>query len=261
MRKLLNKNLDELKKEDIVKIKLVCFDCDGVTVEKGTEIIKETEREIIVTKQISSGLVEKIKELSKYFQISFSSGRSMLYLKKMYGRVLGKGVSLQSEIGLFSLVKGELKQNFVLSDYELGVIKKIRDDLEKLENEKIKGFEPKLFLITLHSWGVIEEVEQIVRKYDYKNEFYCWWNEEAYDIAPKRINKGSALKKLGERLGIKVEEMMTVGNGINDKNMIEQVGVGVSTDGLHLEADFVVEGEHLGGEMVVDKLLELVEGA
>ncbi len=32
------KTITELLKKDIEKIKIICFDCDGVTVEKGTEI-------------------------------------------------------------------------------------------------------------------------------------------------------------------------------------------------------------------------------
>jgi hypothetical protein len=56
-----------------------------------------------------------------------------------------------------------------------------------------------------------------------------------------------------------MENVITVGNGINDKNMTNIVGIDISTDPSHLNADFVATGEHLGGEIVIDKLLSLVE--
>ena len=134
---------------------------------------------------------------------------------------------------------------------------KVEVDLRKLRKEGLSGLEPKIFLITAHCNHKIVEIENIVKKYDYKNEFYCWWNGESYDIGPKRINKRSGLVKLLERLDIKIDEVMTVGNGINDEDMMKMVGIGVSTDPEHLRADFEVSGEHLGGEVVVDRLLEL----
>ncbi|MBU1130363.1 hypothetical protein KKE45_03545, partial [Patescibacteria group bacterium] len=70
----LNRPIEELTKKDIENIKLVCFDCDGVTVEKGTEIIESKGESIIRTKEIRSEMIKKISELGKYFHISFSSG-------------------------------------------------------------------------------------------------------------------------------------------------------------------------------------------
>ncbi|MBU4264894.1 HAD hydrolase family protein [Patescibacteria group bacterium] len=253
----LNKPIEKLTKSDIENIKLICFDCDGVTVEKGTEVIENKSESIIRTKEIRPEMVEKIVELGKYFHVSFSSGRSMLYLKRMYENVLRANVSLQAEIGMFCLHEGKLEQNFELSGYELEVIRNVRLELANLKDERIEGFEPKIFLTTLHCKEAVSEVDEIVKKNDSRNEFYCWWNEEAYDIGPKRINKGTGLEKLTGKLGIKMVEVMTVGNGINDENMTEITGIDVSTDPKNLKADFAVFGEHLAGEKVVDKLLQL----
>ena len=87
--------------------------------------------------------------------------------------------------------------------------------------------------------------------------FYCWWNGEAYDIAPHRFNKGVGLKKLCEQLNIDISQTIAVGNGINDKDMTDPAGIGITTDKEHLESDYYIDGEHLGGEYLMDKLLEL----
>src|SRR3972149_100955 len=87
------KALSELTKEDIKNIKLVCFDVDGVTIKKGTE------------------MKNKIIELKKYFFVCINSGRSSLYLTKVFADLLWDNFALISEIGIFSLVAGELVQH------------------------------------------------------------------------------------------------------------------------------------------------------
>jgi len=253
--------MSKLTQEHLKNIKIICFDCDGVTVEKGTEIIEAPGQTLIKTNKLSDQMLQKLLKLKKYFHLTFSSGRSMLYLTQMYGDVLWDNASLQSEIGTFILYQGELIQNNKFSNYELNVIKNIRQDLSKLSknNKLVLGFEPKQFLTTLHCHQSIPEVEKIVKYNDPQSEFYCWWNQEAYDISPARITKGTGLQKLVNILELNMNNVATVGNGINDKNMTDVVGIDISTDQEHLKADFVAIGEHLGGEIVIDKLLSLLE--
>lgn len=48
------------------------------------------------------------------------------------------------------------------------------------------------------------------------------------EVNAKGIHKGNALVKLGEVLGIRMEEIMAFGDGKNDIQMLEAVGVGVA---------------------------------
>ena len=48
------------------------------------------------------------------------------------------------------------------------------------------------------------------------------------EVNAKGIHKGNALVKLGEVLNIKMEEIMAFGDGNNDIQMLEAVGVGVA---------------------------------
>jgi Cof subfamily protein (haloacid dehalogenase superfamily) len=50
------------------------------------------------------------------------------------------------------------------------------------------------------------------------------------EMLDKRVNKGTGVKSLADVLGIKPEEIMTIGDQENDIAMIEYAGVGVAMD-------------------------------
>jgi len=259
---LFMKPISELTSEELKNIKIICFDCDGVTVERGTEI-EETEDSLTVkTHVLSESLLNKMILLKKRFHLTFSSGRSLLYLERMYGKLLWENVSLQGENGIFILIDGQVIQQEKFTPELLNKIQQMKEAIRQLAktNKDIRGFEPKQFLITPHCWKAVPEIEEIVKKYDTNNEFYCWWNGEAYDIAPKNLNKGTSLIKLTEYLGLNINQTMAIGNGLNDKDMVTVAGIGVSTDPKELEADYFTLGKlDLGGEELVDRLLEIIK--
>lgn len=256
------KPITELTKEDIKNLKIVCFDCDGVTVERGTEI-EETETTLNVkTNALSTRLLEKLLKLKKHFHLDFSSGRSLLYLDRMYGKVLWDSASLTAENGIFTLIDGEVVQHEKFAPETLIKINQMKVDIRELSqrNKDIRGFEPKQFLITVHAWKEVPQIETIRRKYDTKDEFYNWWNGEAYDIGLKRLNKGTGLERLANYLRVDLSQTMSIGNGLNDLDMVKAAGIGVSTDPEVLKSDFYTTGQlHLGGEELVDRLLDLVK--
>lgn len=255
------KHLNDLTLEDIKDIKLVCFDVDGVTIQRGTKIIDKGDVQTMKTIPLDDRILDKLTRLKKYFHVTINSGRSSFYLTKVFADLLWDNASLISENGIFVLYNGSLIQNFQFTEYELGVLQRTTQRLKKVasKDERASGFEYKMFLLVLHCKEAIPEVTKIVAEEDPNGEFYCWWNGEAYDICPRRFNKGVGLKKLCELLGYQVENAIAIGNGINDKDMTDIAAIGVTTDREHLEADYFCEGEHLGGEYLMDKLLELKE--
>jgi hydroxymethylpyrimidine pyrophosphatase-like HAD family hydrolase len=255
----LNLHISSLTKDHLKNIKLIAFDCDGVTVEKGTEINEKNGQITIITKTISPNLLLKLQNLSSQIPLMFTSGRRLSYLQKMYAGLLDQNVSLQSEIGMFTYYHDNVSQNYHFTPYEQDSIRHIRFELESLRvRPEFEGFEPKDQLITLHCHQYLSDVETIVRRHDPQEQLYCWWNGEAFDIGSKLCNKGTGLLSFTQTLGISMDSVMTVGNGINDKNMTNIVGIDISTDPKHLSADFQVTGEHLGGEIVIDKILSLI---
>lgn len=261
------KPITALTKEDIKNIKLIGFDVDGVTIKKGTDI-KEVENTdsttlTVTTSNLSPRMLEKMIALKKHFFVSISSGRSLLYLTKIYYDLLWENVALMGENGIFSLINGEVIQFEKLDERTLSIMRNMFVDLKDLgrRNKDFRAFEPKQFLITVHAWKEIPEVYEIVKKHDLRDEFSCLWNGEAFDIAPRHLNKGVGLKKLAEHLGWTLENTMSIGNGPNDRELVEMAGIGVTTDPNDLNAGlfYTSKALDLGGEELVDKLLELVQ--
>ncbi|MBI2268361.1 MAG: HAD hydrolase family protein [Candidatus Blackburnbacteria bacterium] len=254
--------LSSLTKKDIENVKLLSFDVDGVTIERGTEVSEKGMVLTVKTKVVSSRLLEKIGRLKKHFYINFTSGRSLLYLARMFAPLLWDRVTLQGENGLFTLVDGQVIQTDQITAAELEKTEMIRREIGELArvDVNIKGFEPKQFMITVHSLHEDEQIENIVRGVDTAGEFYFYWiSGEAYDIFLKRFNKASGLKFLTESLGLSMSQVLAVGNDVNDKSVVEGAGVGVTTSKDDLEAHYYTEEKYnLGGEEVVDRLLEIV---
>lgn len=257
----INQPISQLTQDHLKNIKIICFDTDGVTVKRGTQIRQKGQELYIKTFSLEPAMLAKLTALKKHFHITINSGRSSLYLTKMYRDLLWDNASIISENGVFILHQGKLIQNFDFSDYELATLKTIHSQLDKLtvSNPSIRGFEPKQFIISLHCSQALAQVDKIVSQNDPKKEFYCWWNGEAYDIAPRRFNKDLGLTKLNQLLGFDVSQTLAVGNGINDKDMIDVAGISVTTDPATLSADFSIEGEYLGGAKLIDQLLKLVQ--
>jgi len=68
------------------------------------------------------------------------------------------------------------------------------------------------------------------------------WHDNI-EIMPKGVNKGTAVMELANELGLKREEVMTIGDNGNDLSMIEAAGIGVcmgnGVDELKTAADYV----------------------
>lgn len=91
-----------------------------------------------------------------------------------------------------------------------------------------------------------------------KNEFrYVISEDDYFEIVKKDVSKGNALKQLKKYLDIKDEEVVTIGNHMNDKELIEEGFVGVAVanavEGLKKAADFVTTGEYEKGVIEVIK--------
>lgn len=252
---MLNK---QIAKDKLNKLKLLILDSDGVSLPRGTFITEKENEEglytaYIKTHCITDNLAEMIKQLKKKMKICFSSGRSLIYLQNMYGKVLGEGTIIQAENGNLSLIDGKIIQHFEYNENYFRKIALIKEEIKKLP---IKGFEPKQFILTVHTDKEIPEVYQIVKKYDPEGELKIMWNGEAFDIQKKIVSKGEGLRRLMGFLEIKPEETIAVGDRLNDKEMIETAGIGVSADPNKLEAEYWVSGDRLAGEVLLEYLIK-----
>lgn len=71
------------------------------------------------------------------------------------------------------------------------------------------------------------------------------------DVMNPDVNKGTALRKAAEDLGVAREEVVAIGNYFNDMEMLQWAGVGVamdnSPDELKKQADFVTKSNNEDG--------------
>ncbi len=258
------KPLTDLKKEHILNLKLVCFDVDGVTIKKGTNIHEKENSEeqtlTITTKLLKDEVRDKLMELKKYYYVAINSGRSTIYLKDVFNDLLWENFALIGEVGIFTLAHGELIQHEKFDTRTLNKMKLIKTSLEQYAHETriLEAFEPKQFLITMHTRFDDSNIHELVKKADPEGEFDVIWSGEAFDILPKRLTKGTALKNLCKHLGIKIEDTMAIGNGNNDRPMTEAAGIGITTEPKVLTSDYhTTKAQDLGGIELIDKLLSL----
>lgn len=254
---MLNKDIPS---EVLARLKLVIFDSDGVSIPRGTQISEHetsengTRMEEIDMKTfiITDEFADMLIRLRQKLIVGVSSGRALLYLQTMFGPIIGDNTVLQAENGNVSLVGGEIVQHFEYDEEYFATLAKIRQDVEKLA---IKGIEPKQFILSIHTDVELSEVYEIVRHHDKRSQLRVMYNGEAFDIQRDNVSKAAGLAKLMDKLGVKREEMIAIGDRINDREMVELAGIGVSADHDRLESEYWTTGEGLPGEQLAHYLL------
>ncbi len=258
------KNIKEITKEELTALKVITFDIDGVIAPTGT-IIKETIDEDSIdlymeSKKLSEEFIETLKKLEKYIRLNFSSGRNILYLKTLVNKIFDEKTILQAENGNVTWLNNKISHPDYSDDYfsQLRELKiKIREMKEK--DKRIRGFEPKLFILTVHC-EQMEEIPNLVKEMA-GDSLYCLWTNEGYDIGSQEMSKGKAIVNLAKDLGIEPKQIMTTGNNYNDAEMLK-LGKGVSVEPKKVEAEYFVEHkpDELGGELLANFLLEHYQG-
>ena len=101
-----------------------------------------------------------------------------------------------------------------------------------------------------------QQCESLKEEYEKRRKEY-----EYLDISPKKTNKNTALNILGNYLNINRSEMMSVGDNLNDYDMIKNSGIGVavanSYDDLKSVAKYVTKNnvENAGFAEAIYKFL------
>jgi hydroxymethylpyrimidine pyrophosphatase-like HAD family hydrolase len=253
------KNLNEITKKELDAIKVVTFDIDGVIIPTGTELRENQDgTELYMkSKQLSPGFIKNLKELKKYLRLCFSSGRNILYLRSLVNEIFDQSIILQAENGNITWLEGKIIHPIYPDRY----FNKLRDIKEKIKSmmvvdNRIRGFEPKLFILTPHC-DQMEEIPNLVKQVDKEKELYCLWTNEGYDIGNKSMTKGLGIVNLAKYLKIDPKQIMTTGNNYNDAEMI-QFGKGVTVEPNRVQAEYFIDHKpgELGGELLAEFLLK-----
>ena len=248
------KPLNQMSRKDLKPIKMIVLDVDGVLVPRGTKIKQIGNKTTFETKIIAEKQIEQIKKLNKKgFLINISSGRGLYMLQEMFREIL-PFVSLTYENGSATWYQGKIYQHINSFEYLRDVFPKLR----KVSNEKIKGFEPKEFIITIHCTKRLQTIERIVGRY--KN-LYTFWNGEAYDVGIKRHQtKAVGLRHIMKVFKLKKKNVLAIGDNYNDQEMLRESGTPVSADKSRVKGKFFIplKGKFLPADLLMQKILSLV---
>ncbi len=250
--------LESMPDEELRKIKLVVFDCDGVVVSKGTKIKESIDGSELSIKSYmpSDDFISAVIELKKHVRVAFSSGRSLMYLKNLSKGFFDRSIILQSENGGMAYIDGKITHPDYPNEY-FEVLYKVRNMIaDNAEMLTLRGFEPKFFILTAHVDSKNEvRINEILKRADPSGIITWVWGGEAYDFGLKGVNKGSALGAMSEKLNLKKEEILTTGNAMNDKEMLE-FGIGVTIEPTVVWGKYKTSGKGLGGEEIARFLVE-----
>jgi len=253
------KPLSQISKKDLRDIKMIVFDVDGVLAPRGTKIKQIGNTTTLQTKIIAKKQIEQIRELNKNgFLINISSGRGLYMLQEMFREIL-PFVSLTYECGSATWYQGKIYQHVNSFKSLRGVFPK----LKKLAggNKKIKGFESKEFIITLHCEKRIKEVEKTIKK---ERGLFTVWNGEAYDVMMKRgQTKAVGLRQVMKIFKLKKKNILAIGDNHNDRELLKESGIPVSADKNTVRGKFYIPllGKLLPGDALMRKILELRGGS
>jgi len=227
------KDITKLSSEDMEHVELIVLDVDGVLVPRGTIIEQSGNRTMFETKKIRESEIEYIKKMHEAgYKINISSGRSLFMLMDMFREVL-PFVSLTYENGSATWNKGLVVQH----TNRFSEIEDVRKQLIKIVDKRIKGWEPKEFIITIHTTSRINAIEKIV---DLFPDMQCIWNGEAYDIMHKSQTKANGISHLRDMLELNSNEVLAIGDNYNDKDMLDVVDLAISADCDRVGGDYYV---------------------
>lgn len=91
-----------------------------------------------------------------------------------------------------------------------------------------------------------EAVTDALKGFEDEDKIKVYDSGFAFHITDSRVNKGIALRKLCEQNGIKMENVMAVGDSENDEEFLKEVGLKIAVanadDSLKEISDYVCEG-------------------
>ncbi len=234
-----------------MKYKLLVLDIDGTLTNSQGVIPQSTVDSIYMAQQqgvkvvIASGRpthgITRVAEqllLAEFggYILSFNGGRVVDYPsgETIYASTL----SHELIPTLYELSKGRATimsydDNFVVSEnpedkyaqIEIGILKM---DVRKVENfVEYVTFDPNKCLIVGEPEVLVEIEEQINSRY---GDVLSAYRSYAYflEVVPPGVDKAVSIALMLEKLGISRDEVVAIGDGFNDKTMIEFAGLGVA---------------------------------
>lgn len=237
-----------------MEYKLIATDMDGTLLNDSHEITEGNEKAIIDVQKkgvkfvLASGrpsfaMLEQAKQLQmdKYggYVLAFNGGQ---LIDMTENRVIFHEGLDRNDIENIYNASEELKVPMVLYEgdtvYSNGDTKNVRFEaeqckmglkiFEKVEKIFSKGITETTKCMLIGEAEEIMEAEKFMKEKYGKDYFIAISNPIFLEIANKNVNKGKTLKKLSEIENIETDEIIAVGDGGNDKPLLEAAGMPVA---------------------------------
>ncbi len=220
-------------------IKLVIFDLDSTLAEVGKGILPET--------------IQRLRKMEKRgIRIAVCSGKAAYYLCGIMRQAELEDPIIVGESGAVIQFGVELPpRRYEVQEYSEEAKETIRFLKEKIK-EKLPyvWFQPNEVALTpfLNKQEEFDAVNWCLREYkDKVKDVLVLEQVDCFDILPNGITKKRGIARLAEMLDVLPEEMIAVGDGINDYPMFEYAGTAL--------------GINVADEDKVDKNFKTIKGA
>lgn len=244
-------------------IKLVAFDVDG-TLRERDYMPESTKRAIAdlkergVTLTLCTGRSEyEMSHLRKELGIEWAVTCNGCHIGRLGQTVAGTKFPKET-VAVWLQTAEERGQTLLLYGAELMLSNRpndarflqAREEIGFLEPVKLEPGEeaPDIYQCIMF----IEEEDESAYLGENREQYYLHrWRPWAIDVNPGGMHKAAGLKRLLELLALKPEEAAAFGDGLNDLEMLEYVGVGIAMgnapDEVKAQARHVTTHIHDGG--------------
>ena len=248
-------------------IKLVASDLDGTIIDKNNHIddnnfnainyIKSHKLPFIICTGKTYPLTKDVCSLIQADYGIFGNGNQILDLetgKEIYKNLLSKEQILKC----ISVAKSNNLHVHVYTDKEVITEELLYLDLRNYKLQKCKKIEPYMDFIlaeniedyisskdiNIYKLVITSDISTkvvtdkilnslnvsitTIRKFGKYKDLILNKEYEYIDIMPKNVNKNTAIQFLGDYLKIKPSEMLTIGDNLNDYDMVKDAGIGVA---------------------------------
>lgn len=229
------------------KIKLIALDIDGTLLSNNKEIsknnieaIKKAQNQGIYVVLATGRMYRSAKQFGYFLQedMPIITYNGALIRELGDGKVLfQQNMPNEHVMDIYALTKTYgLNANFYVkdqlysdgeNDWIKGYAEHINVPHQILKSGELQDMTQENQVIKMAAMGDEEKIDHFLSmEYEkWKDALYVVKSLSFFlEFAHKEVNKGSALKSLGQMLGIKPEEMMAVGDNMNDLEMLELVG-------------------------------------
>lgn len=255
-------------------IKLVASDLDGTIIDKHNDIYKDNFKAISdINKHnipfvVCTGKTYSIyKGLCSSFHASygiFGNGTSIIDLKtgkEIYQSLLDSSsvinsikIAKQNNLHVHVYTKNQIiteellyldlrnyrlqKSNIYNNKLEFKIVPDLLDYLSTKETPISK--------VVISSTSSLEKLQEEIsntldvsvlniKKYGQFKDKIIDKEYEYLDIIPKNVSKGNALEILGNYLKINKDEILAIGDNLNDLDMVEKAGIGIAINNAYSE--------------------------